>query len=63
MIVALDPIEAPRLTRVARTFQSALGLRGAILVGGTRIAVVGEHHAMADEHLVLDRDAFADEGV
>jgi hypothetical protein len=31
--------------------------------GGPRIAVVNEHHAMADENVILDRDALANKGV
>jgi hypothetical protein len=31
--------------------------------GRARMAVVDEHHAVADEHLVFDRDPLADEGV
>src|ERR687885_468181 len=48
-MVALLPMEAPRRT--------AVGARGA------RPPVVDEHDAVADEDLVLDADALADEGV
>src|SRR5262249_44963888 len=40
-----------------------IGLEAAVAVGRLRAKVVGEHHAVADEHLVLDRDALADEGM
>ena len=39
------------------------GLESAILIRGTREAIVGEHDAMPDEDLVIDDDAFADESV
>src|SRR5688572_18089481 len=31
--------------------------------GGARVRVVDEHHTVADEHLILDGHAFANEGV
>src|SRR5689334_3703147 len=38
-------------------------LQGAILVRGARVTVVDEHDAVADEYLVLDDDALANERV
>ena len=56
------PIDAPRPTRVGMTFQSASVWSRAV---GRRpgVEVVDEHHAVPHEDLVLDRHAFADEGV
>jgi hypothetical protein len=62
-IVAPEPIDAPFLTTVCSTFQSASVCRLPVGGSGPRIAVVDEHHAVADEDVVLDRDAFADESV
>ena len=62
-MVALVPIDAPRLTRGRHDRPVGFGLRRSVRVGGARVAVVGEHHAVADEDLVLDDHAFADEGV
>ena len=62
-IVPPDPIEAPLLTSVFSTFQSALGLQLAARGRGARINIVDERDAVADEHVVFDRHAFADEGV
>ena len=61
--VAFEPIEAPRSTSVGTNSQSPLALQAAIGVGRPRKEVVGEHHAVADEDFVLERHAFADEGV
>ena len=55
-------MDAPRRTCVGTTAPVALGLQPSIR-GGARPAVVDEHHAVTDEHVVLDRHAFADEGV
>ena len=62
-IVALLPMEAPRLTSVGTHAQSASVCSCAGRGGGPRVLVVDEHHAVADEDLVLDGHAFADEGV
>src|SRR5271155_4171055 len=40
-----------------------LGLQIAVGSGGSRITVVDEHHAVADEYVVFDGDAFADKCV
>ena len=44
-------------------FPVGLGLQRAVFVGGAGIAVVDEHHPVADENVVFDGHAFADEGV
>ncbi len=62
-IVALLPIEAPRLdARVRRPCQSA-SVCSCRRRDRARIEIVGEHHAVADEDAVLDRHALADERV
>ena len=48
------PLDTGRLNAPIR-----FALRGAVWVGGARIAVIGKHHAMADEHLVLNDHTFA----
>ena len=60
---APEPIEAPALTMVGSTSQSARVCKAPARGRGPRIRVVDEHHAVADEHVVLDRHPFADEGV
>ena len=62
-ITAPEPIEAPRQTRVGMTCQSASVCKlppGAVAAGNL---IVDEADVMADEALVLDRHAFADESV
>src|SRR5436190_4567990 len=41
----------------------SVGVGRTVGAGGTRILVVSEHHAVADEYIVLDRHAFAEEGM
>lgn len=41
----------------------AFGLQAAVAVGGAGIAVIDERNVVADEHLVLDGHALANEGV
>ena len=62
-MVALLPMEAPRRTTVGSSVQSAsvCGVPSGRVARGQ--SVVDEHHAVADEDLVLDRHALADEGV
>ena len=57
-IVAPVPMDAPFLITVRSTFQSASGLQLAFC-GGAWINVVDEHHAMADEYVVLNCDSLA----
>src|SRR5580704_297159 len=40
-----------------------LGLQISVRCGRTRVAVVDEHHAMADKDVVFNGHAFTDEGV
>ena len=40
-----------------------LGLGDSTRAGGPRKPVVGEHHTVPEKYLVLDRDAFANEGM
>ena len=63
MMVALEPIDAARFTRVASTFQSASVCRLPSAVGRARISIVREHDAVADEDLVFDDHALANERV
>ncbi len=58
---APDPIDAPRSTTVSRRSQSASRLKRAVRGRRSRVLVVDEHHAVPDEHLVLDRHTVADE--
>ena len=44
-------------------FPVALGLEIAGFGGRARIGIVDERDAVADKHVILDRHAFADEGV
>ena len=60
--MAFEPIEARAADAGRHDRPVRLRLQRAV-GGGAGIAVVGEHHAVADEHLVLDRDALADEAV
>ena len=62
-IVAPDPIDAPVCTSVGSTFQSCSVWSSPVGGRRPRIRVVDEHHAVADEDMVLDRDALADERV
>ena len=39
------------------------GLEASVRVGGAGIGVVDEHDSMADEHIVFNRHALADERV
>ena len=55
--VALLPIEAIVLTSVVDHRPVRIGLEGAVRVHRPRVQVVGEHHAVADEHAVFERDA------
>ena len=58
---APEPIEAPRHTRVGMHFQSASLCNFPSVVA--RVQVVDEHHAVTDEHFILDRHPFANERV
>ena len=60
MIVAFEPILAPRLP-CGHDRPVFLRLRRTVGVCRTRIFVVGEHHAVADENIVLDRHALTQE--
>ncbi|EGE59471.1 hypothetical protein RHECNPAF_2190073 [Rhizobium etli CNPAF512] len=40
-----------------------LRLQTAVRVDGARVSVIGEHHPVADKNAVLERHAFAEEGV
>ena len=62
-IVAPDPMDAPFLTTVAFNFPIGLGLQGSFSGGGARIDVVDESNSVTDEDVILNHDAFADEGV
>ena len=62
-IVAPEPIEAPFSTRVSFHFPVCFGLQAAAFGGSPRIGIVDEGHAVSDEDVVFDLDAFADEGV
>ena len=62
-MVEPEPMEAPFLTRVGSTFQSASVCSLPSRRGGAGVGVVDESHAVADEDIVLDGHAFADEGV
>ena len=57
-----DASRAARRRRVSSS-QSSLGLKRAVRRRRARALVVDEHHAVPDEHLVLDLDARADERV
>ena len=61
--VAPDPMEAPRFTSVLSQDQSASVWSAAGAIRRPGITVVDERHIVADEHLVLDRHSFANEGV
>ena len=63
MIVAFDPIEAPRRMRVGHHRPVGLGLESSFGCAGAWEELVGKHNAVTDEDLVLDRRAFADESV
>ena len=66
-MVMLERIVAPGADRCSlldyRSLDLPVGFGLQLPVGGRgpRIAVVDEHHAVADEDVVLNRDAFADE--
>ena len=57
------PMDAPFLTTVRSTFQSASVCRFPSGRGGARIGVIDKRHSMPDEDIVFDDDAFADKGV
>ena len=58
---APEPMDAPRSTTVRSSFQSFRRLQGTRCRRRTWSLVVHEHHPVADEDLVLDRDTVADE--
>jgi hypothetical protein len=62
-MVAPEPIDAPALTSVGWDCPVLVSLELAIWGGGAGGGVVDGRDAVTDEHVVLDRDAFADEGV
>ena len=62
-ITAPEPIDAPRSTTRLDELQSVPVCSAPAVVRRARPLVVDEHHAVADEDLVLDRDAVADERV
>jgi hypothetical protein len=59
--IAPDRGPAANQRRLARPILAAL--QAAVVIRRARKPVVREHHAMADERLILDRDARADERV
>ena len=63
MMIAPEPIEAPRSITVSTSSQSSSVCSAPAVGRRPRPLVVDEHHAVADEDLVLDRDARADERV
>jgi hypothetical protein len=60
-ITAPLPIDAPRFTTMGTIVQSASDVGAPWPAVARGMPIVDEHHAVADEDLVLDRHAFADE--
>ena len=62
IIVAPDPIEAPRLTRVGSHFHSP-SLGQAFVIGRARKAIIDERDIVTDKHFVLQGYAFTKKGM